>query len=462
MIAPSANPAASTSNINGHGADLNKEGAQTSSLGLVSASATSGDKGKHKRSEKGSSKPRKQQTKEKKHHNVFDEELDTEDYDEAEDEEDTESSSEEELTNNDEEELPNTRSRKGTQGTTMDPSCFIETGVKSPANGNVDTALSVQLPEPAAVDGEPVVQLSGPTSLAGAAPLTTGLPPLAIESTSIAGAAPLTTCPTPLAIESTSVAEATPLTTCLTPLTVELTSISGAAPLTTGLSPSTDESTSVAGAAPFTADPLTIEGLEPPVAVALPPVDVQWPPWFGQAYTQLTSANFGPAFSAAILKYVELEECTNFGVGVARAGFKNDKRPDEVAWWIARGHKVTPKIPLQKLPAFEKAWWAWWKGLQPIVCGATQVEGFLNATHHGHLHGEDGWACLHRHGQNGWYTVLTTVVWWATTLGEDRSSHARWVAAVEDVNWVLSQVLSSLDSSLSRYVLLVLIHLDTI
>ncbi|EDR07155.1 uncharacterized protein LACBIDRAFT_328144 [Laccaria bicolor S238N-H82] len=63
-----------------------------------------------------------------------------------------------------------------------------------------------------------------------------------------------------------------------------------------------------------------------------------------------------------------------------------------------------------QLPAFKKAWWAWWKGLQPIAHGTTEVEGFLNATHHGHLHVEDGWACLRWHGQNGWYTILATVV----------------------------------------------------
>ena len=68
-----------------------------------------------------------------------------------------ESRSEEELINDDEEEPPNTRSRKGTQGTAMDPLCFIKTGIKSPANGNTDTALSVQLPEPAVVDGKPII-----------------------------------------------------------------------------------------------------------------------------------------------------------------------------------------------------------------------------------------------------------------------------------------------------------------
>ena len=121
-----------------------------------------------------------------------------------------------------------------------------------------------------------------------------------------------------------------------------------------------------------------------------------------------------------------------------------------MGWWIARGRKVTPKITLEKLPAFEQAWWAWWKGLQPTARGATEVDGFLDATHRRLLDGEDGWACVRKDGQNGWYTVLATLVWWATTLGDDHSSHAGWVAAVEDASWVLSQVLGSSDSGSSR------------
>jgi hypothetical protein len=219
------------------------------------------------------------------------------------------------------------------------------------------------------------------------------------------------------------------------------TSNSGAAPLSTD--------TPLSGATPPSTDtpPLTIEG---PHSVTLPPVDVKWPAWFGKAYAQLTSGNLGRTFSATILNYIEFEKRTSFGIGVAGAGFKIDKRPNEVGWWIARGRKVTPKITLEKLPAFEQAWWAWWKGLQPTAREATAVDGFLDATHRELLDGEDGWACVRKHGQNGWYTVLATLVWWATTLGDDHSSHAGWVAAMEDVSWVLSQVLGSSDSGSSK------------
>ena len=227
--------------------------------------------------------------------------------------------------------------------------------------------------------------------------------------------------------------------------------------------PIIQESTSIAGVAPPSTvpPPLTIEGLQSPLAVTLPPVDVKWPTWFGKAYTQLASGELGPAFAATILKYVELEKRTDFGIGGAGTGFKNDKRPAEVAWWIARGRKVTPKITLQKLPAFEQAWWAWWKGLQPIARGATEVKGFLNATHRSPLDGEDGWACVRKHGQNGWYSILATLLWWATALGDDCSSHAGWIAAVEDVSWVMSQLLDSSDLGSSRYDWIVLIRPDT-
>ena len=339
----------------------------------------------------------------------MDAEDDNDNYDE--DEDVAESGSGEELTSNDEdEERPSTSPRQGTKGTTMDPSRFIgdnETGGESAVNRNVDTALpSSILPEPAAVEDiahAPIVQLS--TSNSGAAPLSTDTP--------LFGATPPST-DTPL---------------------------SGVAP------PSTD--TPLSEATPPSTDtlPLTIEG---PHSVKLPPVDVKWPAWFGKAYEQLTSGNLGRTFSATILNYIEFEKRTSFGIGVAGAGFKIDKRPNEVGWWIARGRKVTPKITLEKLPAFEQAWWAWWKGLQPTARGATEVDGFLDATHRRLLDGEDGWACVRKHGQNGWYTILATLVWWATTLGDDHSSHAGWVAAVEDASWVLSQVLGSSDSGSSR------------
>ena len=427
-MATFTNPIASTSNNHG-GGDLDEQGAQTSPLGLVPVSAATGDKGKRKRAER-SVKPRKKQAKQKKRRSLVDEELDTEDNDEDEDEEGAESGSGEELTSDEVEELPSTKS---TKGTTMDPSRFIrdsETGVESPVNRNIDTGhlSSVHLLEPAAVDGDiayaPNDQLRGSTAIVGATSLTTAPPPLTIESTSIAGDAPLAADPPPLTIESTS----------------------------------------IFGDAPLAADPppLTIEGLQLPTLVTLPPVDEKWPEWFGKAYTQLTSVNLGPAFSATVLKYVELEERTGFAVGVAGSGFKTDKRPDEVAWWIARGRKVPPTITLQRLTAFEEVWWAWWKGLQPIACGVTEVEGFLTATHRSHLDGEDKWACLRKHGQNGWYTVLATLVWWATTLGDSCSSHAGWVAAVEDVTWVLSQALGPPDSSSLRCVWILPICVDSV
>ena len=432
MVAHSTNPIASTSNIDRDGAGLDKEGAGTSPLGSVSALAATGDKEKRKRTEKGSVKPRKKQKKQKKHR---DEELNAEDEDEDDDEgEDDVESSGEGLTSDEDEQLPSTRSRKSTKGTTMAPSRFTgndETSVEAPVNtGHLP---SVQLPDLAAVDGDiphaPVVQESA--SIAVATPLSTVLPPETLQPP----LAPSIQLPAPAAVDEDILRA---------PAIQESDSVAGAAPLSTVL------------------PPLTIEGLQPPLAVTLPPVDVKWPAWFGKAYAQLTSGDLGPAFTTIILKYVELEKRTGFGIGGAGTGFKSDKRPDEVGWWIARGCKATPKIMIQKLPAFEQAWWAWWKGLQPIARGATEVEGVLHTTHRCPLDGEDAWACVRKHGQNGWYTVLATLFWWATTLGDDRSSHAGWIAAVEDASWVMSQLLGSSDPGSSRYDLMLLSLPDSI
>jgi len=350
---------------------------------LVSALAATGDKEKCKRTQKGSVKPRKKQKKQKKQkkpkkHQDEESNVEDEDEDGDEGEDDAESSSAEELTSDKDEQLPSNRSRKSTNGTMMDPLRFTgnnETSMETPVN--TVHLPSIQLPEPDAVDGD-----------IPHAPLSTVLPPETLQPP----LAPSLQLPEPAAVDEDILHTA---------VVQESDSVAGAAPLSTVL--------------PL----LTIEGLQPPLAVTLPPMDVKWPAWFGKAYAQLTSGDLGPAFATIILKYIELEKRTSFGIGGVGAGFKSDKRLDEVVWWIARGRKATPKITLQKLPAFEQAWWAWWKGLQPIVRGAMEVEGVLHTTHHGPLDGEDAWACLHKHGQNGWYTVLMTLFWWATTLGDD-------------------------------------------
>ena len=248
----------------------------------------------------------KHRKKQKKRRTAASDEKDAKDdndnYDK--DEDVAESGSGEELTSdNKDKECPSTSPRQGTEGTTMDPSRFIgdnEMGGESAVNRNIDTALpSSILPEPAAVEDiahTPIVQLS--TSNSGAAPLSMDTP--------LFGATPPSTD--------------TPLSGVTPPSTNTL--LSEATP------PCTDT------------PPLPIEG---PHSVTLPPMDVKLLVWFGKAYKQLTSGNLGQTFSATILNYIEFEKHTSFSIGVVGAGFKIDKRLNEVGLVFAGPVRWTGK-----------------------------------------------------------------------------------------------------------------------
>ena len=65
------------------------------------------------------------------------------------------------------------------------------------------------------------------------------------------------------------------------------------------------------------------------------------------------------------------------------------------------------------------------------------------------MNGEGGWASLDKHGQNVFLTVLSCLVWWGVALNGRQGERVAWMAAVADVHWVLSNLLST-----TRYVLL--------
>ena len=143
----------------------------------------------------------------------------------------------------------------------------------------------------------------------------------------------------------------------------------------------------------------------------------------------------------------EDEEIASFAVGSPNAGFKVDNRPQEVAYWVGRGRKSVP--PIKDLPSFEAGWWNWWKGLQPNWQSVAEVEGPLTTTHCEVTNGEGGWASLDKHGQNAFLTILSCLVWWGIALNGRQGESAAWMAAVADVHWVLSNLVST-----TRYVLL--------
>ena len=164
-----------------------------------------------------------------------------------------------------------------------------------------------------------------------------------------------------------------------------------------------------------------------------------WPTWFANAYGTLKNKNIGPLFSALLPLYVELEARANFEVGGHTSGFRKGDRPDEVSWWIGRGRKGEPTI--KDVDVFDRRWWSWWKGLQPLSQQVATVKGLLGGDHRLTEVQED-WDVLRKHGQNGFLTVLSTLAWWGGSInGKPVENFASWLAAVNEVHWVLLRLL---------------------
>ena len=169
--------------------------------------------------------------------------------------------------------------------------------------------------------------------------------------------------------------------------------------------------------------------------------DPKWPTWFSKAFAFLAGRDLGPAWTQAFRQYIELERRNGFSIGGPQAGFKKQGRPDEVDWWVGRARMRSPEI--KNVSSFEAKWWTWWKLLQPGWHGVTDVEGPLGPTHRNQATGEDGWSVMDKHGQNAFLTVLAMLVWWESGLSGNGQDDSSWLSAVEDVSWVMSQVMDA-------------------
>jgi hypothetical protein len=170
--------------------------------------------------------------------------------------------------------------------------------------------------------------------------------------------------------------------------------------------------------------------------------DPKWPDWFMRSYELLSARNLGPTFTKAIKQYVALESCSSFDIGGPHAGFKKTSRPSQVDWWVGRGRSKAPLI--KDIASFGSSWWKWWKALQPSWRNAAGVDGRLDSSHRTGLAGDEGWSAMDKHGQNAFLTMLATLIWWNSGLldkGEEGINDPGWTAAVEDVEWAISQVL---------------------
>ncbi|KAJ7071709.1 hypothetical protein B0H15DRAFT_957613 [Mycena belliarum] len=155
------------------------------------------------------------------------------------------------------------------------------------------------------------------------------------------------------------------------------------------------------------------------------------PEWAEQSFALLIAMDAlgGPPWQGLCNTWWEVERASGFATGKALPA---KKRPKAVGWWIQRARTRTPEI--NDVGAFAVEWGGWWRAVNPgwrctgsgaMIC----AEG-------------KNWEVLRGvTGINGLLSVLMCLKWWRETLDNGEGVEV-WAAAVEDVTWVLQQLLS--------------------
>ncbi|KAJ7666206.1 hypothetical protein DFH06DRAFT_947253, partial [Mycena polygramma] len=166
-------------------------------------------------------------------------------------------------------------------------------------------------------------------------------------------------------------------------------------------------------------------------------------------YAEVSKKDLGDSFNAVLRLFIELERGYGWTVGAVR-GLSPTNRPSQVASWVSLGHGgrggwisngVGPKI--ESLAVFDRAWWAWWKELQPKWRGQDggRPGRFTRDTYPPRR--KDNWSSLRHPGQNGILSLVATLYWWGKAVEQmgEREDRESWAEAVTDVKWMLRGLL---------------------
>ena len=96
---------------------------------------------------------------------------------------------------------------------------------------------------------------------------------------------------------------------------------------------------------------------------------------------------------------------------------------------------------ISNLADFKENWWKWWKGLQPPWRAVFEVEGSLDRTHRPVLTGVRNWSAIDKHCRNVFFSIMATLLWWGKASPKPPAEDSSWLAAVEEVGWVLDGLL---------------------
>jgi hypothetical protein len=117
-------------------------------------------------------------------------------------------------------------------------------------------------------------------------------------------------------------------------------------------------------------------------------------------------------------------------------------RPDQIAWWLKRGRKANIVPVIDKLSEFEAAWKRWWEGMQP----GWRLDDKMKLARKVTDNPENAWSSstLYHAGPIGFRLIIMALAWWGEVIKDQQQ--AEFFKAVEDVQWVLEQILQSFAS----------------
>lgn len=157
-------------------------------------------------------------------------------------------------------------------------------------------------------------------------------------------------------------------------------------------------------------------------------------------FTYLQSPDLGGGFRNLLKIYFLLEKSSGFanGKGAAHALYSKN-RPEAIHWWISRARTGCP--PIQDIHTFANQFWTWWCGLQPAwrklsIPQYGQAVPALRTV-------AGGWAELDKPGLNGFLSIIAALNWWGAQVQAEEAQFLFWNAAVEDVSWVMEQLIET-------------------
>ncbi|EIW84483.1 hypothetical protein CONPUDRAFT_151501 [Coniophora puteana RWD-64-598 SS2] len=148
------------------------------------------------------------------------------------------------------------------------------------------------------------------------------------------------------------------------------------------------------------------------------------------------------SYTRLLEEYLRLESSSSFSSIQGPAGTLDAKeRPGEVAWWIARKRALSVRPSTKSVDGYARQWWKWWTHLQPEWRKLLAPSG--DSSPESPLSRQDGdWTALDRPGINGFYSVIVALKWWGSEV-RGASKDRKWLAAVDNVQWVMSCVIRS-------------------